>query len=331
MRLPYFVSLLAASASSAAFARDAGGRLDVAPLAGSCPAGVNTACAPDGSAVCCPIFMSQSNWGCCKLAGGVCCPVSPGVQGCCPASTTCVQTSLYGATCVPAGGGPNVSATQVCTPGARYAPSAALPSVITIGDSVSEGYEPVLAANLSAVAQVQHSPWSVGGGADDVGNGVNCLDEFVRTAMWQPANWSVVSFNFGLHDLDNSTAAEAFYAAALANFTARLQAKQPAAKLAYISTTPFMPQQYYGNNAVTDLNAIAQRIMAAAGIPYLDLYAHVTARCGAKYSACDICDDEPSAWPAGAPAGAHCGYHYTPEGYAYLVEFLGPAFRALIA
>jgi len=305
--------------------------LEPLALAGSCPAGVATACAPDGSSTCCPIFMSQSGWGCCKLAGGVCCPVSPGVQGCCPPATTCVQTSLYGATCVPAGGGANVSATQVCTPGARDAPSATLPAVITIGDSVSEGYEPVLAANLSAIAQVQHSPWSVGGGADDVGNGLNCLDEFVRTAMWQPATWTVVSFNFGLHNLDNSTSAEALYSALLTNFTARLREKQPTAKLAYIATTPFMPQQYYGNNAVTDLNAIAQRIMAAAGVPYIDLYSHVIARCGSRYTSCDICDDEPSGWPAGAPPGSKCGYHYTAEGYAYLVEFLAPAFQALIA
>ena len=39
----------------------------------------------------------------------------------------------------------------------------------------------------------------------------------------------------------------------------------------------------------------------------------------------------PSGWPAGAPPGSKCGYHYTAEGYAYLVEFLAPAFQALIA
>lgn len=58
--------------------------------------------------------------------------------------------------------------------------------MIIIGDSVSEGYEPVVAANLSARVFIQHSPWSVGGGADDVFNGLNCEEEFLRTAMYQP-------------------------------------------------------------------------------------------------------------------------------------------------
>ena len=189
----------------------------------------------------------------------------------------------------------------------------------------------MLASNISDAALVQHSPWSTGGGADDVFNGLNCQDEFLRTAMWQHADWNVISFNFGLHDLDNSTQSEAAYASALTNFTLALKVKQPTAKLAYVSTTPFMPDFYYGNSAVEDLNAIAQRIMAANGIPYLDLYHHITAYCGARYSACDICDDEPSAWPAGSPPGSHCGYHYTPAGYAYITAFLAPAFRALIA
>jgi hypothetical protein len=27
-------------------------------------------------------------------------------------------------------------------------------------------------------------------------------------------------------------------------------------------------------------------------------------------------------------AGAHCGYHYTREGYDYIVDFLGPIYEA---
>ena len=70
--------------------------------------------------------------------------------------------------------------------------------------------------------------------------------------------------------------------------------------------------------------------MAAAGIPYADLYSHITARCGALYYNCSICDDESAGWPKGSPAGSRCGYHYTPEGYAYIVEFLGPIVKALL-
>jgi hypothetical protein len=67
-----------------------------------------------------------------------------------------------------------VSSLQVCTPGAQFPPSTTLPSAIIIGDSVSEGYQPVVSANVSKAVFMQHSPWSVGGGADDVFNGLNC-------------------------------------------------------------------------------------------------------------------------------------------------------------
>jgi hypothetical protein len=199
--------------------------------------------------------------------------------------------------------------------------------VITIGDSVSEGYQPYLAANLSSLALVQHSPFSDGGGADDVFHGVDCEENFLRTAMYKPASWSVITYNFGLHDLDNSTANYLAYEAALTNFTARLQ--QTGSKLLFISTTPMMEVQWFGNNAPVDLNAIAKRVTAAAGVPFADLYSHITAFCGERYAACALCDDEPWREP-GAPPGAHCGYHYTPQGYAYIVEFLAPLVAALV-
>lgn len=141
--------------------------------------------------------MSQSGYGCCNLPGASCCPASSTTQGCCPAGTTCVLTGAYSATCVPSSGGANVSAVQVCTPGAHYPPSSTLPSVITIGDSVSEGYQPVVTDALKSFAFVQHSPWSTGGGADDVGNGLNCEEAFLRTAMWEEARWDAITFNFG--------------------------------------------------------------------------------------------------------------------------------------
>lgn len=296
------------------------------PLAAStCPAGVNTNCGASQS--CCPTFESLTGFGCCNIPGGVCCPASSTTQGCCPPGSQCV-TAGYDTICVPSGGGPNTTGAHVCPPGAQFPPShARLPSIITIGDSVSEGYEPVLAANLSTIAFVQHSPFSDGGGADDVFHGVDCQENFLRTAMFEEAGWDAITFNFGLHDLTNTSANYALYESALTNFTIRLQ--ETSAKLLYISTTPMMEVQWFGNNAPTDLNAIAKRVMAKAGVPYADLYNHITAYCGARYSSCDICDSEPWREP-NAPPGAHCGYHYTPAGYAYIVEFLGPLVAALV-
>jgi len=295
------------SARSAAAALALLAHASAAPQ-GACPAGVATACAADGSQTCCPIFMSGSGFGCCNLPGASCCPASATTQGCCPAGTRCILTGAYSATCEPLAGGANVSAVQVCTPGAKEPPSATAASLIYIGDSVSFGATPALTALVAPRVFLQHSPWGGGGGADDIVNGLNCEDAFLRTAMYKPAAWDGILFNFGLHDLYDTPAARAFYAAGLANFTARLRAAQPRAKLAFVTTTPFMPDRFYNNTIVEDNNAAARAIMAPLGIPVIDTYAAVVAHCGAVYSSCDICDDEPNAWPKGAPAGAHCGY-----------------------
>lgn len=128
--------------------------------------------------------------------------------------------------------------------------------------------------------------------------------------------------------MDNSTANLVAYEAALKNFTARLQ--RTTSKLLYISTTPQMQMQWFGNNAPVQLNDIAKRVTAAAGIPYADLYSHITAFCGDLYYNCTLCDDESAAWPPGSPPGARCGYHYTPEGYSYIIDFLAPIFSSMV-
>lgn len=141
------------------------GALPLHPLVdpGTCPDGIHTACASDGSATCCPIFMSQSGYGCCHLPNASCCPASSTTQGCCPSGTKCVLTGPYAATCVPDAGGKNISATQVCTPGALEPPSNfTVPAAIVIGDSVSIGYTPAVASVLTGKIAVQHSPWAGG-------------------------------------------------------------------------------------------------------------------------------------------------------------------------
>ena len=238
---------------------------------GQCPTGINTAC--PSSATCCPIFMSLSGYGCCNIGpDAVCC----GQQACCPSGYTCINTPPYTSVCTK--DGQNISATQVCTPGAQHPPSTTKPSMIVIGDSVSIGYTPAVAADLNASIFVQHSPWAGGGGADDIANGINCEECFLRTSMYTPANWDLISFNFGLHNLDNHTESEDTYSELLAKFTDRLLLTK--SKLVYVTTTPFMPDQLFGNNVVQDLNARARAIMAARGVPVADLYQHVIDKVG---------------------------------------------------
>lgn len=97
------------------------------------------------------------------------------------------------------------------------------------------------------------------------------------------------------------------------------------AKLAYVLTTPYMPDRYFGNMVVEQLNTIATGLMQARGIPVIDLYSRVTAFCGAVYKNCSICDNEYN--PA---TGIYCGYHYTPQGWQYLGEFLAPIFESIV-
>ena len=113
----------------------------------------------------CAAAYSGNRQGCCPYDGAVCCPNQ---QTCCPAGTSCNDTGTYLTHCVPAKGGPSTPGRSVCKPGAHLPPSTTLPNVLIIGDSVSIGYTPPVAAHMAKVALVQHSPWDVrDGGAEE--------------------------------------------------------------------------------------------------------------------------------------------------------------------
>jgi len=197
-------------------------------------------------------------------------------------------------------------------------PSSSLPSAIIIGDSVSIGYTPHLIAMLEGKVQVQHAPSAGGGGADDTPYGKQCiveLESFIRTARYEEAKYDLITFNFGLHDMEyNSTDG----AHSVANYTAQLGAiadrlVATKSKLLYVATTPFMPYDTKGDPIVERLNAVGLQVAKARGIPYVDLYSRVTAKCGAKYQTCPICAKDP------------CAYHYTAAGYDWIAAPLAAA------
>ena len=160
---------------------------------------------------------------------------------CCPAGSTCKNTGTYSATCEAPGKAP-LDALQVCTPGPLDPPSTSLPSAIIIGDSVSEGYTPVVMSLLQGKVQVQHSPAAGGGGADDTSYGEQCiitLESFLRTSDYVTRKWDLITFNFGLHDLSTNASDIDTYEAQLTNITQRLL--HTGSKLLYVLTTPFMP------------------------------------------------------------------------------------------
>ena len=198
-------------------------------------------------------------------------------------------------------------------------PSTTIPSVIIIGDSVSIGYTPHLETMLEGKVQVQHAPSAGGGGADDTPYGLQCiaspLEAFIRTARYEPAKYDVVTFNFGLHDMDISGADMSH---SLANYTAQLEViadRLVATKsnLLYVATTPFMPADNAGNPVIHELNARALAVATNRGIPYVDLYSRVTDKCGALYTNCSICAKSP------------CAYHYDAAGYEWIATPLAEA------
>lgn len=69
-----------------------------------------------------------------------------------------------------------------------------------IGDSLSLGMIPHVAANLSDIALVQHAPWGGDGGAEETTYGLACLDFFLHSPSGMPAHFDLVLFNFGMHD-----------------------------------------------------------------------------------------------------------------------------------
>ena len=218
--------------------------------------------------------------------------------------------------------GPANATSVCCKMGPEKPPHATKKNVLVIGDSVSIGYTTLATKNVEAllfdVAQVQHGPWDVSdGGAGDAATGVACLDRWLVTQAMVPVKWDVITFNFGLHDMTNSSRCEGLYASQLANITARLAAL--GTKLVYFTTTPYMPLRAAGNTVVEDMNDIALEIMEPYGVDVVDLYATVTAHCGAVYTDCDVCRAHP------------CSFHYNDAGMNAQAAVVAGAIAAALA
>jgi hypothetical protein len=90
-----------------------------------------------------------------------------------------------------------------------------------------------VAALMSKTALVQHSPWGGDGGAEETAYGWRCLEYLLRAPDGTPQFPDVLFFNFGLHNLNNSTLPGqagpiAEYAPYLDKITKRIAAMAPA-------------------------------------------------------------------------------------------------------
>jgi len=252
-------------------------------------------------------------WGCCPFPNAVQCDSG---YTCCPEGTkcankgggynvvsTCVSASATDAQVTAAladvpqypyvvgSGAPNITGDEVCKTGPPLPYSTTQPNILIIGDSVSIGYTPHVASIMADKAFVQHSPWGGDGGAEETLYGARCIENLIRAPDGTPLAPEVLMFNWGLHNslagnctppcVPGQSGPPAEYAPYLKKIVASLQSAPALAKtkLLFGITTPMLCV------AKTDalqstLNKQAVAIMAAAGIPTVDLYAAIVGKCG---------------------------------------------------
>lgn len=165
-----------------------------------------------GTHVGCNATFGTNNSGCCALADpeAVCCqtvlvgptgPIVPGNEGlkrsyCCPSGSQCTERGCTVPIPAPRLCGPtqgdNCNVSYLCTSGpadwtrsaSAGAPDVGKPAVLVIGDSVSDGWTPVLAKMLAATHTVVHSPGRMtDGGARSTSNLVNCAEYLLATDL----------------------------------------------------------------------------------------------------------------------------------------------------
>lgn len=163
--------------------------------------------------------------------------------------------------------------------------AAQLPPVLVIGDSISNGYTPMVTSLLAGKADVKHHA----GNAAHTNNGVAKLDEWLGTEKWK-----VITFNFGLHDLKIMENGQhqvgiAEYEKNLETIAARLLNTD--ARLLYITTTPvpdgkLSPPRTPGDEIL--FNAAAMRVMKKLKIPVLDLYVFAKPRLASMQTTANV-------------------------------------------
>ena len=223
---------------------------------------------------------------------------------------------------------PNVC---TCKPGASKQFSTSKKNVLVIGDSISIGWTPWAAKNLSDVALVQHSPWDVrDGGAEEAAYGKQCLEFFLSSPGGRALTPDLVVFNWGMHDgpMSNATVPgqngpSSQYPVDLADIARRLaiwaatgERAERETKLLFVLTTPFVCSINATGNVLA-LNNVAREIMDDANIPVFDPFPAIVDRCSPLPNpTCDGIDD--------------CWCPHCPAQWGWLAEMIVPTMRTML-
>jgi lysophospholipase L1-like esterase len=240
-------------------------------------------------------------------------------------------------------------------------------NVLIIGDSVSLGAFDPKRGNLPSyfqnIATLEHAPWSDDGGALDSkyamdttvrmkGAGIGppwlpgadipprygdgCLNgTFLSSATQEPTKYDLISFNFGIHDVDYGGARDndayqeewvplKTYESNIRAIKKTLQATN--AIVVFQASTP-VPYNLTTNQRILDYNAAAKAVMAEEpAASYNDLYGTIVAICGnppynapnyPKSPRCSISD--------------YNGVHYQEAGWELLANATAKAIKALLS
>lgn len=153
---------------------------------------------------------------------------------------------------------------------------------------MSIGYTPAVAAALSDVADVQHSPWGGDGGACETAYGEQCLDYFLSSPSGVQLVPDVLYFNWGLHNIGTTVvpgqgSTPQLYLPSLTNIVRRLKALASSnggkPKLIFGITSPMLCDAA-SDDKVLGLNKQAVALMQSNQIPTVDLHAAVVGKCG---------------------------------------------------
>ncbi len=149
-----------------------------------------------------------------------------------------------------------------------------MPKILIIGDSISIGYTPTVAAELADVAEVVHSP----GNASDCMNIIANIDAWLAEAAPQ-----VVALNCGLHDIKREDEKQEhcrvpveFYKTILPAIFEKAQGN--GRRLLWVNTTPVIEKRHQAvkpsgrfNKDIDEHNKAARGIARKAGLPIVNL------------------------------------------------------------
>ena len=145
------------------------------------------------------------------------------------------------------------------------------PAILVIGDSISMGYTPFVKSTL-ANYDVVHNPCN----AMNSHNTLKRIDGWLSTR----ASWEAITFNNGLWDISSDPTAEGNayqtddqYRANLTEIAQRIK-QHTTHPLFILSTEVPIGATYRVDVDIQTKNAIAVQVMAAEGIPTLDLYTY---------------------------------------------------------